>query len=57
MGRRLDVIAGTNTVQCCSVGKSTFRYGGERIGGSAKKPVQTFPVTVENDMLTIPLNG
>lgn len=57
MGRRIDVIAGTNTIQCCSVGKSTFTYEGELVGGSAKKPVNTFPVSVEDNLLTITLNG
>jgi len=57
MGRRLDVMAGTHTVQCCSVGKSTFTYKGEFVGGSAKKPVKTFPVSATEDLLTITLNG
>jgi len=48
-GRRLDPIPGTNKVQCCSVGKSTFDYEGKKQSGSAEHDVHTYPVSKEND--------
>ena len=56
MGRRIDTIAGSNTIQCCSVSKSTFTYEGQPAGGAARKPVRTFPVHSEGETLTIFLN-
>jgi nitrite reductase/ring-hydroxylating ferredoxin subunit len=55
MGRRIDTIAGSNTIECCSVSKSTFSYDGQPVGGAAKKPITPFSVTVEGDRLTITL--
>jgi nitrite reductase/ring-hydroxylating ferredoxin subunit len=51
--RRMDPIPGTEQIQCCSVGKSTFDYSGMRLSGSAKKDIETYPVTVETDKLII----
>lgn len=56
-GRRLDPAPGAQQVQCCSIGKSTFDYGGKRLSGSAKKPVGTHVVTVEDGKLVIEVNG
>ncbi len=56
MGRRMDVIAGSNTIECCSVSKSTFTYDGQPVGGAAKRPVTTYPVSLEGDTLTITLS-
>ncbi|MGA6926743.1 MAG: Rieske (2Fe-2S) protein [Desulfosarcina sp.] len=56
MGRRIDAIAGSNTIQCCSVSKSTFTYDGRPVGGAAKKPVDTYPVVQEAETLTISLS-
>ena len=53
MGRRIDTIAGSNTIQCCSVSKSTFSYDGQPVAGEAKKPVTTYPVTQDGETLTI----
>ena len=55
MGRRIDVLAGSSQIQCCSVSKSTYTYDGQPVSGAAKTPVTTFPVTVENNTLTIRL--
>ena len=52
-GRRLDPVPGAQQVQCCSIGKSTFDYGGKRLSGSAKKPVGTRTVTLEDGKLVI----
>ena len=54
-GRRLDAVPGAQQVQCCSVGKSTFDYGGEKVSGSAKDNLETYMVTVEDSKLLITL--
>ncbi|BBO70040.1 hypothetical protein DSCA_39700 [Desulfosarcina alkanivorans] len=56
MGRRIDTIAGSGTIQCCSVSKSTFTYDGSPVGGAAKTPLKTYPVELEGETLTIQLN-
>jgi len=55
MGRRIDPIAGSKIIQCCSVSKSTFTYDGKAVGGAAKKPLQTYPVSRDGETLTIQL--
>lgn len=57
MGRRIDTIAGSNTIQCCSVSQSTFTYDGQPAGGAAKKPVKTYPVAQDGQTLTITLTN
>ena len=57
MGRRIDTLAGSNTIQCCSVSKSTFNYAGQPVGGAAKKPVKTYPVAQDGETLTIALSN
>ena len=53
-GRRLDPVPGTECVQCCSMGKSTFSAeDGTVISGSTKKPIKVYTVAHENDTLTI----
>lgn len=52
-GRRLDPVPATGTVQCCSVGTSTFDYEGEVLAGSAKDPITIYPVDVEDKRLTV----
>jgi len=54
-GRRLDPVPGTQTVQCCSMGKSTFDYQGERLHGAAREGIDTFPVQLEEGRLAITL--
>ncbi len=51
--RRLDPIPGTQNVQCCSIGKSTFDYEGKAISGTAKGDVRTYPVILEDGRLVI----
>jgi len=55
MGRRLDPVPGTETVQCCSVSKTTYSYDGQVLYGPAKEPVNTFPVEVIDNKLVISL--
>lgn len=54
-GRRLDPVPDTRTVQCCSVGKSTFDYAGKVLYGPAKQPLKHFAVAVENERLVVSL--
>ncbi len=52
-GRRLDPVPGAETVQCCSVGKTTFDYKGHRLVGSGKDDIRFYPVDVQDNKLTI----
>ena len=54
--RRLDPVPGTNTVQCCSVNKSTYEYDGKNIHGPAPRPVVTYPAEVDGDTLVVTLS-
>jgi len=56
MGRRIDTIAGSSVIQCCSVSKSTFSYDGQPVGGAAKTALKTYAVTADQDNLTIKLD-
>lgn len=56
MGRRVDPVPGTETVQCCSIGASTFDPEGNVISGSAKSPLTTQPVTVKDGKLLIEID-
>ncbi len=51
--RRLDPVPGTNTVQCCSVNKSTYDEQGNKIYGPAPEPIKTYPVEKQDDKLVI----
>lgn len=52
-GRRLDPVPESNTIQCCSVGKSTYSYEGAVMAGPSKKPVTLFPVSRAENLLEI----
>jgi nitrite reductase/ring-hydroxylating ferredoxin subunit len=54
--RRLDPVPGTDTVQCCSVNKSTYTYDGRKIHGPAPRPVTAYPVAVEDHQAIISIN-
>lgn len=56
MGRRLDPVPDTHTVQCCSVGKSTYDYAGHVLYGPAKQPLKRFAVEAENEKLIVSLS-
>lgn len=51
--RRLDPVPGTNTVQCCSVNKSTFDSCGDKICGPAPQPVKSYPVDKNQEKLIV----
>ena len=54
-GRRMDPVPDENTIQCCSVGKTTCDYTGKVLSGSAKKPTQRYRVEARAGKLTIHL--
>ena len=56
MGRRMDPVTGTDTIQCCSVSLSTFNYSGEVISGPAKAPLDVLNVQAEAEHLIITLD-
>ena len=55
MGRRLDPVTGTETIQCCSVSKSTYDYNGNPLFGPAKKAVSTLSTEDDKGKLIIKL--
>lgn len=55
MGRRIDMLPGTDRIECCSISKSTYDYSGQPLGGAAKKPLRVFTVTASGTELTIKL--
>jgi nitrite reductase/ring-hydroxylating ferredoxin subunit len=57
MGRRLDPVAHTETIQCCSISKSTYDYTGKVISGAAKDPLKMLPVEIKEDKLIIWLHS
>jgi nitrite reductase/ring-hydroxylating ferredoxin subunit len=54
--RRLDYVPETETVQCCSVNKSTYTFDGEKIHGPTPKPVDTYPVEQVKEQLRIQIS-
>lgn len=52
MGRRLDPFE-NNTLQCCSVNKTTFAADGSVISGPGKGPLSFFEVNREDQALII----
>lgn len=55
MGRRLDPVPGTPTVQCCSINKTTYAYDGKVLHGPAKEAVGTFETRMTDGELIINL--
>ncbi len=51
--RRLDPVPGTDTVQCCSISKSTYDSGGKKIFGPTPHPVKRFPVEKNQTKLIV----
>ncbi len=51
--RALDPVPGTETVQCCSIGTSTFNYDGTLVEGPAKGALTVYRVEQADDFLTI----
>jgi nitrite reductase/ring-hydroxylating ferredoxin subunit len=55
MGRRLDPVPGSETIQCCSVSKSTYDYSGNPLFGPAKKTVPALDTKVDEGTLIVTL--
>lgn len=55
-GRGLDPVPGTETLCCCSLGKSIFDYDGQVLAGSASGPIQVYDLLVEDGRLLVHLN-
>lgn len=51
--RRLDPVPGSNTIQCCSINKTTYDYQGRVIVGPAKGPLTAYPVDFEEGRIFI----
>ena len=51
--RRLDPVPGTQTVQCCSVNKSTYDSEGNKVFGPAPRPITRFPVEKDQGKLIV----
>ena len=51
--RRVDPVPGTDTVQCCSVNKSTYDVDGNKVFGPAPHPIPRYPVEREKDRLVV----
>ncbi|MEW6751810.1 MAG: Rieske 2Fe-2S domain-containing protein [Candidatus Latescibacterota bacterium] len=55
VGRRLDPVPGCELVQCCSLGKSTYRYDGVSVSGPGGHGIRALAVTESDGRLTIDL--
>jgi Rieske Fe-S protein len=54
-GRRVDPDPAGGSLQCCSIGKSTYNYQGEVVRGPAPNQLPRFNVAVEEDKLIVTL--
>lgn len=54
--RRLDPVPGTDTVQCCSVSKSTYDYEGRKIYGPAPEPIINYATNLDGDRLVVTIS-
>jgi len=52
-GRCLDPVPGTETVQCCSIGASTFDYKGKVLEGSTEEAIEVLTLEEEGGQLKI----
>ncbi len=57
MGRRLDFVPGTKTVQCCSISKSTWEFNGTPLHGQGRRKLTTFPVEQDGNVLRVLLSS
>jgi nitrite reductase/ring-hydroxylating ferredoxin subunit len=54
-GRHLDPVEGTETVCCCSLGRSIFDYDGRPVNRTDLDPIKVFEVSADGAWLTIDL--
>jgi len=57
MGRRIDPVPGTKTIQCCSIGKTLYDYDGKAKAGLGKGKLRQYPVEKSLDKLVIHLSN
>ena len=57
VGRRMDPVPGTETIQCCSVNSATYGYGCDKLDGPGDKPVVAYEVEEKDGKLFIALGG
>ncbi len=51
--RRLDLVPGTDTIQCCSINKSTYDVDGNNIYGPAPKRITTYPAHRDGNKVVV----
>jgi nitrite reductase/ring-hydroxylating ferredoxin subunit len=51
--RMIDPVAGTMTLECCSVSSSTFDYQGNVLSGPAEGVLTSYALTLDGDHLVI----
>jgi len=56
-GRMIDPAEASNTLECCSVSRSTFDIQGNVLSGPAEGPLTTYSVATEGSYLVIELYG
>ncbi len=54
-GRRLDPVPGDGTIQCCSMGKTTYDYEGKVVFGQVEDGVTPLKVSTREDRLIVEL--
>ncbi len=54
--RRLDPVPGTDTVQCCSVNRSTYDANGKNIFGPTPHAIACYPVEKHQEKLVITIS-
>jgi len=52
-GRMIDPVAGSMTLECCSISKSTYDYEGKVISGPAEETLRSFPLSTDGNQLVI----
>lgn len=56
-GRCFDPVPNTFTVQCCSLGRSTYDYDGRVLSGPARGCLRSYPVQRTNGTLIVDLSS
>ena len=51
--RRIDPMIERDRLKCCSVMGSVFNYKGDVLSGPARKPLTSYPVTIQSGQLLI----
>jgi cytochrome b6-f complex iron-sulfur subunit len=56
-GRKLDPVAGSRELRCCSIGHSRFDYQGNKLSGPAKGPLTSYPTEKQGEELIVTLEA